>query len=81
MENKDGSTSIPALTAKAEHLSTLKTLKEVREKWAETIETTNHVAMPLFGGLFGTVTAPAIPPKRSRAKMATKAKRMATPVL
>jgi hypothetical protein len=78
IENTDGSTSIPALTENAEHLSTLKTLKEVREKWDENTGTRNHVPMSLFGGLFGTVATPAKAPRMS---MATKAKRTTKPVM
>jgi hypothetical protein len=55
MDNQDGTASIPALTYNAEQLSTLTTLKEVREKWMSykgmaTVPTTTTTT---FGGLFG----------------------------
>jgi hypothetical protein len=49
MDNQNG-TCVPTLTPAAEHLSTLSTLKEVREKW---VYNNNAVATPTFGGLFG----------------------------
>lgn len=36
MENQNGTTDIPALTTEAEHLSTLSTLKEIRDTWKPT---------------------------------------------
>lgn len=47
----DGTSDIPALTTTAEELSKLKTLKEVREKWA----TQKGLALPL------TLTTAAVP--------------------
>ena len=55
MDNQNGTTDIPAVTPAAEHLSTLTTLAEVRDKWVKN----NSVAVPVFpvvGGLFGLGT-------------------------
>ena len=78
MENNDGSTSIPALTANAEELSTLKTLKEIREKWA--VNAPTAVVFPTFatGGLFGLGKTLARGP---RVRPLKKAKRTAAPVV
>jgi hypothetical protein len=79
MENNDGSTSIPALTANAEHLSTLKTLKEIREKWTGSTGTTFAFPTSTTGGLFGLGITPAA--ARPRARVTKKAKRTPTPVM
>jgi hypothetical protein len=71
IDNKDGGTNIPSVTPAAEHLSTLTTLKEVREKWVTSGATTT------FGGLFGLgATATAFPP----ATLRKKAMRRSVPV-
>jgi hypothetical protein len=68
MDNKDGTTSIPSLTPAAEHLSTLKTLKEVREKWVRNNGiTATAVVPPKVGGLFGLgATVAPVTKKRTR---------------
>lgn len=52
MGNQDGTTDIPKLTPEAEHLSTLSTLKEIREIWKPN-------AMSI-GGPFGSTLAPPL---------------------
>ncbi|CAF4384967.1 unnamed protein product [Rotaria socialis] len=60
MDNQDGTKSIPSLTPTAEYLSTLTTLKEVRDKWvANKSIPTAPVAPTLFGGIFGASKTPA----------------------
>lgn len=67
MDNKDGTTGIPSLTPAAEHLSTLKTLKEVREKWVRNNGITATAVLPTFGGLFGLgATVAPVTKKRTR---------------
>jgi hypothetical protein len=78
VDNQDGSTSIPSLTPAAEHLSTLKTLKEVREKWTESNGTTVGFSTLTTGGLFGLGVTPAA---RPHAKIARKAGRTRAPVM
>jgi len=78
IDNKDGGTNIPSVTPAAEHLSTLTTLKEVREKWMSNngILATSG-ATTRFGGLFGLgTTATAFPP----ATLRKKAMRRSVPV-
>jgi hypothetical protein len=74
MDNQNG-TGVPALTPAAEHLSTLSTLKEVRET---SVYKNNIVAAPTSGGLFGLGLTH---PKRSGASIAKKTKRTRTPVM
>ncbi|CAF0781928.1 unnamed protein product [Rotaria sp. Silwood1] len=62
LNNQDGTTSIPALTPAAEHLSTLKTLKEVREKWVRYTGSVATSVTSTFGGLFGCGTKVAAVP-------------------
>ncbi|CAF0745038.1 unnamed protein product [Rotaria sordida] len=90
MNNQDGTTSIPALTPAAEYLSTLRTLKEVREKWADNTKTVATPTTSIFGGLFGCGTtvatvpsAPIIKKRSTRTRTPvikkTSVKRKATP--
>ena len=71
MDNQDGTASIPALTREAEHLSTLATLKEIREQWAHRNGTAGSSIAPLTGGLFGGLTkvraVPTVPATKRRA--------------
>ncbi len=76
MDNQNGTSDIPALTPAAEHLSTLTTLKEVREKWVRNNTTVAPFGMPTLGGLFGTF---ATPPKPSSASITKKRTRTRTP--
>jgi hypothetical protein len=76
MDNQDGTSSIPSLTLEAEHLSTLKTLEEVRGKWVSNNGTTVTAFAPTVGGLFGlAATAAARPP------LPITKKRTRTPVM
>jgi len=69
MDNQDGTTGIPSLTPAAEQLSTLKTLKEVREKWVRYNGVVATTVPPTFGGLFGLGTAAApVTKKRTRTR-------------
>ncbi len=77
-DNQNGTTNIPLLTPAAEHLSTLKTLAAVREKWKQNNQTTATHTIPTFGGLFGLgTTAAAVPP----APITKKRTRTRTPVM
>lgn len=60
MHGTNGTSDIPPITPAAEELSKLKTLKEIREKWSNTVATNNYLFTPPTGGLFGlgTITAP-----------------------
>lgn len=70
MDSGSGATDIPSLTPAAEHLSTLTTLKEVREKWASSrgviLPTTITPTEGLFGRGLGKATryAPRMIKKR-----------------
>src|SRR5258708_2870312 len=59
MDNQDGTADIPSITPAAEHLSTLTTLKEVREKWTRNNVITVTPIVPTFGGVFGFGTTAA----------------------
>lgn len=69
MDNTDGAANIPPITPAAEELSTLTTLKEVREKWKTNTGTTT------FGGLlgFGTTATPLPPAPRGKKATRTRA--------
>ncbi|CAF2941946.1 unnamed protein product [Rotaria sp. Silwood2] len=76
IDNQNGTTNIPSLTPAAEHLSTLTTLKEVREKWASNKGLPILPTATTFGGLFGVSKTPA------PASILTKKKRTRrTPVI
>ncbi len=71
MDNPDGTTSIPSLTPAAEHLSTLKTLKEVKEKWTENSGTTVTFPTLTTGPLFGLGKRAAARPRATLTKKRT----------
>jgi hypothetical protein len=75
MDNQEGAADIPSVTPVAEHLSTLKTLKEVRDKWVRN----TGLATP-FVGTFGVMpglglVATTLP------RLGIKKKRTRTPVI
>ncbi|CAF0873128.1 unnamed protein product [Rotaria sordida] len=90
IDNQNGTTNIPSLTLTAEQLSTLTTLKEVREKWIANkgLLIAPPTTTTTFGGLFGVSTTPTSAStltkrKRTRtpASTLTKKKRTGTPVI
>ena len=78
MDNSNGTTAIPSVTPAAEHLSTLSTLKEVREKWSSKTRSGTTPTPAFIGGLFGASTKLGIPLPKSIKKTRTRTK---TPVM
>lgn len=77
MQNQDGTTDIPSLTPEAEHLSTLSTLKEVREKWKPNQATLTGLfgSAPCTTSIFGTTAATSTTFSPPRLKIASKGAR------
>jgi hypothetical protein len=76
MDNQDGAADIPSVTPVAEHLSTLKTLKEVRDKWVRNKAAPFVGGFGGFGGLPGMTIAAA-----TRPRLGIKKKPTRTPVV
>ncbi len=77
MDNEVGEAGIPALTPVAEHLATLKTLKEVREEWKANKTKITAPTLPPSAGLFSssTITSlfPSVPVRVKRPRSHTPA--------
>ncbi|CAF3601678.1 unnamed protein product [Rotaria sp. Silwood1] len=74
LDNQNGTKNIPSLTPAAEQLSTLTTLKEVREKWVPNTGLSTASTTTTFGGLFGvskTPTPASILTKKKRTRTST----------